>query len=622
MSSPFLSSGFDTSALSDGSIQIFASNLGATDLQPGFPCKVNNDQQIESINLEISDVNGLQAALTSVITNPFNGTLEVQNLVTAYDSTPVDLNAFIAVTLNDLSDLNSNTQYITSSLGQTQISSNILTNDIDANNYRSQDGSIFIDMTTPGDVNVSATNFLFNGDPVLTSVTGAFLKLDGTSTMTGDLDMGGFDVINTGGLAPVTDNTQDIGTFLNEYKDIYLGGNIVGSTKTTDVNNIITTPSTSNFDMNNFNITNIGSINKSGTNILIGPGAQPNSINIGTPDNANNTPDSFVFGSPSSLDIRPYTTGIMNLGSVARRFNNIFLQNSLQGPSRSCLVDNVMSCSTAQTGGNLLAWSSSIVLKVAVDSGIAGPDVFIRTGSVPMTGNLNMNSNNITNVGAITTSTDVINIGLTNTTSGSGSVSIGASNTAGGFAGGKSIIYGNNNNTSGSTNGQCMIYGNDNTDSNGAGGSFIYGFGNTNGTGQRNILIGRNNVVPNAVNEAFVMGFANTNSISNSLLVGGASQANIRPGSNNLCSLGILTTNEFSTSFTRNVDTSAALAIAPTSATSLALGRAAINTTILGTAIATVASGAWYSTASFSNAFTAATNRLVNPALTTNALLS
>ena len=812
MSSPFLSSGFDTTILQDGSQIIFAATLGATDLQPGFPVKVDNDQNLVSENLQISDVDGLQAALTSIITNPFNGTLEVQNLITAYDSTPVDLNQFVAATLNDLSDLKSNTQYITSSFGQTQISSNILTNDIDANNYRSQDGSIFIDMATPGDINVSATNFLFNGDPVLTSATGAFLKLDGTTTMTGDINLGGNDIINTATIQPITDGTQDIGTFLNSYKDIYLDGNIVGSTKTTNVNNIITTPSTSNLDMNNFNITNINSINKSGTNILIGPGAQPNSVNIGTQDNANNTPDSFVIGTPSSIDLRPYTTAIMNLGSVAKRFNNLFLENSLQGPSRSMLVNNILSCSTAQVGGNLLAWSSSIVLKVAVDSGIAasslsggpflplaggtmlgtldmanqtlsvnnmsdngsgiqwgassnagnndaiviGPRSSTTTDSViigrdsssagtygvvlgvnsssgnntagnvalgafcnasgdttpfsggggaiaigftvdasnkeaiaigsglnnstasslliggtaPMVNWRTLNDNTcdlgtsgtafkdiyskgsitgatntrtvdniVSNSGtgtannicsfasnkvvqdsgaSISTASSSLNLGLTNTISGTGSITVGASNTAGGSAGGKSIIYGNNNNTSGSTNGQCIIYGNDNTDSNAAGGAFIYGFGNTNGTGQRNILIGRNNVVSNGVNEAFVMGFANTNSISNSLLVGGGSMANIRPGSNNLCTLGLLTTNELSTLFARNMDTSAALAIAPTSATSLSLGRAAITTTINGTTVTTTPYGSWYCTASFTLSFSAGVNRLIPPVASSN----
>jgi len=52
-----------------------------------------------------------------------------------------------------------------------------------------------------------------------------------------------------------------------------------------------------------------------------------------------------------------------------------------------------------------------------------------------------------------------------------------------------------------------LFIGYSNSDSkNAAGGSFIYGFGNTNGTGARNIMLGRNLTVPNGVNEAFIHG--------------------------------------------------------------------------------------------------------------------
>ena len=708
MSSPFLSSGFDTSALTDGSIQIFASNLGATDLQPGFPCKVNNDQQIESTNLEISDVNGLQAALTSIITNPFNGTLEVINLVTAYDSTPVDLNNFVAATLNDLSDLKSNTQYITSSLGQTQISSNILTNDVDASSFRSQDGSIFIDMTTPGDVNVSATNFLFNGDPVLTSATGAFLKLDGSTTMTGDIDLGGNDIINTASIQPVSDGTQDIGTFLNSYKDIYLDGEIKGSVKSNSVNSLVSGPVSSTInniasfnnatgdikdstvsissvsggpflplsggtlsgtlDMSSQTLTvnnmsdsgaagmhwgsgssasnidalvigrgsststdsvvigrnsgsagvygvvlgvNSSSVNNTAGNVAIGAfcnssgdptpfsggggaisigftvdASNKEAIAIGSGLNNSTASSLLIGGTVPMVNWRTLNDNTCDLGTSGTSFKDIYAKGSITGAINTRTVDNIVSNSGTGAANNICSFVSN---KVIQDSGAS-----------------------------ISTASSSLNLGLTNTISGSGSITVGASNTAGGFAGGKSIIYGNNNNTSGSVNGQCIIYGNDNTDSNGAGGSFIYGFGNTNGTGQRNILIGRNNAVPNGVSEAFAMGFAVTNSISNSLVVGGTSQANIRAGSNNVCTLGLLTTNEFKTAFTRNVDTSAALAIAPTSATSLALGRAGITTTVLGSAVLPAQYGAYYGTASYNIAFTAGVGRLIPPTVSSN----
>ena len=167
MSSAFLSSSFDLSVLEDGSIGFFGASLGSTNLIPTSPVKVNSDQQLIASNLEIADVNNLQNALDSIITNPFAGTLEVNNLITAQDSTPVDLNIFIANTLNDLSDLNTNTQYVSATVGNTNIASNVSTNDVYASAYRNQAGSTFIDMTDPSDISVNATNFDFNGNPIL-----------------------------------------------------------------------------------------------------------------------------------------------------------------------------------------------------------------------------------------------------------------------------------------------------------------------------------------------------------------------------------------------------------------------------------------------------------------------
>ena len=152
-----------------------------------------------------------------------------------------------------------------------------------------------------------------------------------------------------------------------------------------------------------------------------------------------------------------------------------------------------------------------------------------------MAGGINMNTNNITGVGSLALSSAAVNIGYNNGFIPTGWVSVGYNNTYG--PGGGSVIYGINNNTTGSTNSQSMVYGQDNKDSNSSGGSFIFGFGNTNGTGSRNVLIGRNNTVPDGVNDGLVIGSGITNSMTNSLLVGGSNQANIRAGST-ICDLG------------------------------------------------------------------------------------
>ena len=386
---------------------------------------------------------------------------------------------------------------------------------------------------------------------------------------------------------------------------------------------------------------------------------------------------------------------------------------------------------------------------------LSGGPFLPLSGVTGMLGNIMMNSNGITGISTITTATANVNVGNGNTVLANNSIIVGATNNLVAGAGDKSIIYGHNNNTSAGINGQAIIFGNDNTDSNGAGGVFMYGFGNTNGTGQRNILIGRNNTVPNGINEAFVMGFNNTNSTSNSLMVGGVSQINIRAGSticdlgttsnnfkdlylsgrvllpaatsnvnigngntntgtnivqigdtntqslgNNSISIGSNIINRFSNgvaigSFSQVDGGSAGIAIGPaaftnaanaiaignsstnlvassavigdavftslrpmpdnfadlgsgaqrwkdiyltgtakaisvdpnsasaltiggTNATSLALGRSAIDTTILGNAVATVAYGSWYSTTNYTPTFNAGVNRLL-PQTTTSA---
>ena len=239
----------------------------------------------------------------------------------------------------------------------------------------------------------------------------------------------------------------------------------------------------------------------------------------------------------------PLTGGTMN-GNIAMSTHNITNVGTLSGATNSRTADNIVSNTGTGVLDNIVSFTSDKVIK---DSGITAASItggpFLPLAGGTMSGNIGMSAHDITSVGKITTNTSVVNVGQTNTTAGINDIVYGASNTFGSVAGGSSTVCGNGNNLSGSTNGQSMIYGNGNNDSNASGGCFIFGFGNTNGTGARNILLGRNNTVTNGVNEAFVMGFNCTNSTSNSLLVGGTSQANIRAGST-ICDLGT-TSNKF-----------------------------------------------------------------------------
>ncbi len=379
----------------------------------------------------------------------------------------------------------------------------------------------------------------------------------------------------------------------------------------------------------------------------------------------NNQANSLLLGNGSYVNIRANTT--CDLGTVIVPFNSIYANGNLVSAGSSKSIDNIVSTASTGVSGNVttflagkvvqdsgialsslattaslatyvqgpasaistnLASYNGITGKLIQDSGLLTANVFLRTGAIAMTGALNMNANNITNVGIITTNTATVNVGNTNTTSNVGDIYVGSNNTAGGILGGISIIYGNSNNIIGSPNGQSIVYGNNNIDSNNAGGAFIYGFGNTNGTGSRNILIGRNLTIPNGVNDSFVIGFNITNSISNSLLTGNLS--NIRPNNNNVCNLGILSTNQFNNIFVQNIDTSGSLGIGNASSSGITLGRSGITTNVNSDLICnsssifatTVSIGTWYCTTTYNPSFTAGVTRLTPPATITTGILT
>lgn len=76
----FLSTGGSgVTDLGNGSATIFASTLGAKNLDPSRPVKTNAVSQLVSDNLEISDINNLQSELDAGISNPLTSSLNFSN---------------------------------------------------------------------------------------------------------------------------------------------------------------------------------------------------------------------------------------------------------------------------------------------------------------------------------------------------------------------------------------------------------------------------------------------------------------------------------------------------------------------------------------------------------------
>ncbi len=169
MADKFLNTGGSGQAnISNGTANIYAANLAAANLDPSRPIKTNAVRELVSQNLDIADVNNLQATLDNVLTNPFNGTLQVSDLET-----------------DDTFSLNDELQKISNITSATQGTPNITTFDgeIDVKVIKSAthncelefdntdcnltaDGDITL-LTAAGDINLNGNSISLQG-PTLT----------------------------------------------------------------------------------------------------------------------------------------------------------------------------------------------------------------------------------------------------------------------------------------------------------------------------------------------------------------------------------------------------------------------------------------------------------------------
>lgn len=158
MSNKFLSTGGSFGAnLTDGSVPFYGLSLGAQSLDPSQPIKTNSLRQLVSEKLDITDINDLESRLDSVLTNPFNGTLQATDFETSnYFSVNDELKKIDNITSS------SQAPDITNMTGILKVP------DIGVDRIYNTGQSVFIDLTTT-DVDINATNLKFNGNDLLTS---------------------------------------------------------------------------------------------------------------------------------------------------------------------------------------------------------------------------------------------------------------------------------------------------------------------------------------------------------------------------------------------------------------------------------------------------------------------
>lgn len=627
MGSVFLASGFDTSILSDGSVQIFASNLGAVDLQPGLPVKVNNDQQLESTNLDIADVNGLQAALNGYVHNPFDGTISARNYITAYDTTPVDVNQFIAATLTDLSDLKSDTQYMSATTGQTTISSNLLTNDIQASRYKNQDGSIFIDMSSPGDISVNATTFDFNGSNVVTSASSSSV-VDNVVTFS---STNGHVIKNSGipiSLFGATGATGPIGLTGGTGATGRTGA--TGSTGPTGVTGStgFTGPSGSTGSTGGTGAT--GRTGSTGATGPIGPTGPAQSGGPFLP----------LAGGTMSGNIQMGNNSITGINSIRTNASNILIGNTGAGTGTKQIIIGDNSSLANNANSTLVIGPDNIIGNLSAGSIIIGNGNtgagFLSSTVIGTTNTMNQGfgnvfvGNNNKNLAQVSYGNNLLFIG-NDFNSGPGqftdSIAIGRSFNFGGNAQFITVV----GMASGATGSNACVFG---AASNcNASQAHCFGAGLSNSTADSVLMQASTNVRTNSngscdlgtsanqFKDVYSSGIVKTAAVDPNTVVAlniGATNANAI----NIGKVGTSTTIVGPLVIGSNIDSAGALSIGATTATSIGIGRSGIQTLVSGNFVTTTAVGSWYSNTNYAPAFAAGTNRLVTPTASTAGLTS
>mgnify|MGYP003639398663 FL=1 len=266
MADKFLGTGGGAINLSNGTANIYAGTLGAAGLDPSQPVKTNSLRQLISSKLAISDINNLTGILDNVLTNPFNGTFQVNDLETAdtfsLNSELQKIDNFTASSATD-TNITGNialTGALKTSLIQSEasLSTNVILTEFNAEvngdsalYLRANDEAFFISggfieiessassIIIDNDIQISSTDLKINNKSVVSELGGKNLDTTLTTTQTSFTldqelitkkyvdDNAGSDVKTQNISASETDSTK---TTFNNYiavDNIYTKGNVV-----------------------------------------------------------------------------------------------------------------------------------------------------------------------------------------------------------------------------------------------------------------------------------------------------------------------------------------------------------------------------------------------------------
>ena len=180
MSNKFLGSSGENQDVSNGTVKLYGSLIGAANLKPSQALKTNSQNVLVSSKLFISDVENLQSKLNSAITNPYNQTLKVEDLETKNYFSVED-------ELQKIDNFSASTPQVTNLNGR------LKAGEVFTDTISDAGGNVFIQMDAT-DINFSSTNLTWNG-----SAIGGV-----ENPMVATLDGGGQDINNVNSLTVST----------------------------------------------------------------------------------------------------------------------------------------------------------------------------------------------------------------------------------------------------------------------------------------------------------------------------------------------------------------------------------------------------------------------------------
>jgi hypothetical protein len=148
--------------------KIFAQTLGAVTLDPSRPVRTNGQKELVSGLIEVSEINGLNATLESVLTNPYPGDLICHDLQTNFTfSLNQDLQATQHIRLGSEDEGNEKTELVgsllLSKIENKEMEDIAITNATNDINLTSASGSITLNANS---IELNSSNLSVNGSSI------------------------------------------------------------------------------------------------------------------------------------------------------------------------------------------------------------------------------------------------------------------------------------------------------------------------------------------------------------------------------------------------------------------------------------------------------------------------